>query len=456
MPSSGGGTGTPIGGGAPAGALVPRPLPHTLLSLERYAKFMGLNPAHFNQSYSLNVFPLTRSCSDVWYKYPWQKTDVVSREELSYAIHEAEYQIASVLGYWPAPKWTAREKVRFSQYHRPDFLSNGGHVLWDRKSTKVNYGKVIAAGQRAVALAEAGAAVAYSDEDSDGIFETGTITVDITGSAAKDIIDLAWDESFASTKNLKVYIEGEGGAQDWEVRSPISHSYSGTTVTIKFRSWQLIRPDLLEQFPELDEDPQPVDLNDTSNFVAEVDVYLEYTDRSATSIRLIWEENYSCDHCSGSGCPSCAPFYATGCAAIRDYEAGIFVPAPSTFADDAWTISTIEIFRDPNYAEIWYLSGAVSTEYEQGSTTDPLSHHFAQAITWLATARLNSPICACGNAKAISDDLRKDLAVVSPEGNFVVAIEEVMENPFGTRKGEVMAWRSIRRLSPKVLTGVAI
>lgn len=125
-------------------------------------------------------------------------------------------------------------------------------------------------------------------------------------------------------------------------------------------------------------------------------------------------------------------------------------------ATDSWNTSALEIAREPNYVQLWYYSGETSTEYEQGKTNDPLSHHFAQAITWLATARLNHNICACGNAKAIADDLRKDLAVVSPEGNFVVAIDEVMNNPFGTRKGEVLAWRSIRRLTPKVLTGVAL
>lgn len=459
MPDSGSGVGTPITGGAPSGMPV-RALPYTLLSLERYAQLMSLNPAHFNQSYSDNVFPITSSCQDVWYKYSWQRIDVVSREELAYAIKQAEEDIADVLGYWPAPKWTASEKLDYDHHYLKDrWTIHGLNTLLEAKTVTARKGKVLAPGRRVVALAGDSIGVSYSDEDGDGLNETATITVDISGTAAETVLDSGYDSDIVSSRGLKVYFEDQGGHQDWEIRTPISRSYSGTTLTVIYRCWQLIRPELLEEYPQITEEPFPIDISDSSNLVDAVDVYLEYTDPTQVSVEFVWRRQQSCTVCNGSGCEVCNPYSVNGCLTVADSDAAILSPVPGSYsvANSRWEKSSVSVSREPDYVRAWYYSGYISDDYLNGYTDEPLSHSFAQATAWLATARLHDEICACGNAKAIADNLRKNFVVSTSDGAFILPVDEAVENPFGIKVGEVMAWRKIRRINPDIaLTGYAL
>ena len=83
----------------------------TLLSLDRFAQILGVPPAHFAGGYTATVFPVTSSCSQVWFQHAWQAADKVGREELAVAIAGAEGDIASELGYWPARFGSKRRSI---------------------------------------------------------------------------------------------------------------------------------------------------------------------------------------------------------------------------------------------------------------------------------------------------------------------------------------------------------
>ena len=459
MATSGSGTGTPITSGSAGGSLPANALPRTILSLHRYARIMGLDPVHFSQAFSNTVHPVTRTCNDIWYKYTWQKPNVVSREDLAYAIRTAEQDIAHVLGYWPGPFWSYEEIVDYPEYHRKDYwpMQTGLNVADRVKSVRTKWAKVRAPGKRAVAVAGTSTGVTYSDEDSDGFLESATITLDISGSAAETILNKGWGSEYASSRNLKVYFAGKDGHPSWEVRPAVSHSYSGTTLTVTFYSWQLINPDLYEEPPDVDGDPQPIDITDTSNLVSSVDVYLEYVDRASPAVTFLWDTG-SCTACGGTGCVVCNGANQTGCASIRDRETGMIVPYPASYdaTEDQWTKAAATVKREPDMVKVSYLSGLYSDEYLAGTTNDPLSNYMAQTIAWLATARLHENVCACGNAEALVDRLMADAAVTNPGGSFIIAIEESLTNPFGTRVGELMAWRRIRRIADRILDGYAL
>ena len=95
---------------------------YTLLSLDRFAQILGIDPAHFNQcgapSLDPAVFPEEGRCSDVWFQYDWQKNDRVSRETLARAIKAAEDDIAKVLNYYPAPLWFTNEVHTYPRFAR--------------------------------------------------------------------------------------------------------------------------------------------------------------------------------------------------------------------------------------------------------------------------------------------------------------------------------------------------
>ena len=458
MASSGSGTGTPISSGSGSANL--RSIPRTILSLDRYAQIMGLNPVHFNQGYDETYFPVDSSCPDVWFKYHWQRPGYASRHDLAMAIRSAEKSIADVLGYWPGLKWVAEEEHQYDKFHRR-YIRNVGwmpDVSGNFKSVSANYGDIISPGKRGVAVASTSAGVTYADDDSDGLAETATVTVDYSGTAAETVLNRAW-YNLGTECRFGVYHDGFGGHPDWEIRYPVSVDISGTTITFTFRSWQLLLPSLLEEFPQLGSTPFPIDVSETSNFVSTVDVYLEYPDLSQPSTTFVWDGQRTCSICSGAGCENCGVETRNGCLNLSDPGTGILTPIPASYdaTNEVWTQSDISTEYEPHIVKLWYLSGKISDEYRMGLTCDPLEESLAQAIAWLATARLVREPCGCGNTKQSMMELRKDVAIVSPEGNFVVGIDDALKNPFGTRLGEIRAWRSVARLAKDArLDGVAL
>ena len=412
----------------------------TLLSLDRYSKVLGIVPGHFNQGVSAIVFPLTNRCSDVWFQASWQGMDSVSREELAQEIAIAEEDIANLLGWWPAPVWIEQEVAMYPRHHRPDVIQYGGrNVRGLFKSVKAGYGKVIVPGQRAVTLIESpstgAATLVFSDEDGDGFSETVTVTATTTLTDACE---------------LKVYFYNENGEREWEIRPARSKSISAGTFTATYWAWQFIDPDHWEEIPT--PDFSAIDL-DTAVYVSQVDVYREFTDVSAVSAALYWETEPvgGCDICNDAGCASCTLTEQEGCIHIRDAERGIVVPSAATYTDGAWSSDTWTVCRDPDQVKIYYYSGLLSQRNLQGKDCDPLSNFWAQTIAMVATARLERPFCNCGNSTALAERWRKDLALAG-EGSFNVPFE-MLDNPLGTRFGEIRAWQRISKLAPDRLQG---
>jgi hypothetical protein len=426
----------------------------TLLSLDWYAALMGINPVHFNggDGNSIDIFPIDSKCNDFWPQYNWQYGDRVSREELADAIYGAEFDIAEAVGYWPAPKWIAQEAHRFPRHHRRDLWQSGGlNVRGARKSIKLNYGKFIQAGQRAVTAISEGAAVAYSDPDGDGYDELATIT------AATTITDEC---------EIKLYFAGHDAEQEWEIRPVLSKSISGGVVTITVSSWLLFDPDLWEAYPGESIQTGPfksIDINVAANYVTTVDIYREYTDFTATSSVFYWEPSVLnvggfCQLCSGSGCAGCSLTTQDGCLHMRgDPNDGLAVPVPGSYDADneQWSQAEFSVCRDPDAVKVYYYGGEIGNRWLRGQTCEPMSERWAKIIAEMATARLSKPPCSCNHVRARYEELHRDLAMIGRESSTILD-PNLLSNPFGTRQGEVMAWRKIQGLIPRRLGGGAI
>lgn len=411
----------------------------TLLALDRWASILGVAPAHFNQGVSAIVFPLTNSCPDVYYQYSWQATGSVSREDLALEIANAERDIAEAIGWWPAPTWIAQDVAMYPRHHRRDLYNLGGtNVRGQLKSVEANYGKVIEPGQRALSdrigqPAVGGPAtseLAFTSEDTDTFAETATVTQETTET----------DEC-----EVKVYFTGHAGDPEWEIRPARTRAITGGTFTATFWSWQLVDPDLWEEIPTLNFGA--VDL-DAAVYVTQVDVYREYNDPTATSAVFYWEAQPDavCSVCAGTGCTACQLTIQNGCAHIRDAERGLLVPTPATYSGDAWGRASWSVCRDPDQVKLYYLCGDLSWLNLGGRRCDPLSDWWAQTIAMLATARLERPLCSCGNSAALAKQWREDLAFVGEKSHTVPF--ELLSNPFGTRRGEILAWQRVSKLVP--------
>ena len=447
---AGGGTVTPIvpGPSGPSTFQIAEALPYTLLSLPRYAQIIGVNPAHFQGALGEEVFPLgSNACNDLWPRHTWQQPDRISHEDLAYAIQDAEIEIAQVLGYFPAPYWIAQEVHYWQRIYRQDMQRISGKDITQRRvGYQTKFGKVISPGQRAVTLigtaTVAGASLVYSDADSDGFVDRATVTMTTTET---------------NICSLKVYFAGESGNQEWEIRPERSKSISGGVATFIFPAWLFIDPDIQSAYPTT-EGFRGINLSTTANYVTSVDVYKEYTDTTGQSAEFYWEPSAQiewCTVCSGTGCAACTLTSQAGCIHIRDAESGLVVPTPATYADGAWTGSAFAVGRDPDEMKIWYYAGALDNLNLRGSTCKVMPPRMERAIAYLATARLERPMCSCSSVTGLYHKLQRDLAFADASGSYQINDDDV-GNTFGTKAGEIYAWRYIQNTAEHVLKGNAV
>ena len=290
----------------------------------------------------------------------------------------------------------------------------------------------------------AGGTLTYTDEDGDGFFETATVAVPTVLTDACE---------------LKVYITGQSGAQGWEIRPARSKSISGGTFTAVFWSWQFIDPDLQAAHPTT-AGFTAVDISTTANFVTVVDVYREYNDFTQPSATFYWEPTpanlsslTTCTSCGGTGCVACSLSSQDGCLHVRNTEGGTVVPVPGTYdaGNATWTQDAYSVCRDPDQVKINYYAGEYDNRWLGGESCEALSNYWAHAIAWLATARLDRPPCSCANVKAKFDSLQEDLALSAATSHQITF--QQLNNPFGTRRGEVQAWQRVDQIAGVRLSG---
>lgn len=450
-PSSGSGTGTPVAPGSPpipGGTPVVEPFPYTLLSIHRWAKVMGITPLHFAGAITpgLNpmVMPAEGSCGSIWHKYDWQAFDQVSQMQIADLIHEAEQDIARFLGYYPAPMFIADDNRPYPRPYLKPFFGNGVSLRGSLKTIKASYGKIISTGQRSVTLVGtatvAGGALVYSDPDGDGFAELATITL---------------ATALTDPQEIKLYFTGYSGQLEWEVRPLDVVSISGGTLTIQLDSWLLIEPELYDAYPTSD-GTEAIDVSTTANFVAAVDVYREVISPTVRSAQFTWEGVYV--PCDEVGVDACDGLSQDGCALVRDAHAGMIVPIPSAYSDSsgAWESADWTGTREPDSVKLWYYAGERSQAFLRGTTNDPLSVEWARLIAYLAAARLERPPCACGNIVSLHEWLAEDVSMSVPGRSFFVP-QNILDNPFGTRRGEIMAWRKLsRNVRDRVLSSTIV
>jgi len=431
-----------------------QPYPYTLLPLADYARILGLNPLHFAGALTPGLTPQiypANNCSDVWKKYDWQDHDKVSLYQIAQLIHDAEHEISNFIGYYPAPYWVIEEHVQYPRPYLREGYGNGLDVRDRPKTMLSEKGKFIMGGRRAVTLVgtatTAGGSLVYSDDDGDGFLETATVTLPTT---------------LTNAAQIKVYVPGMDGSLDWEVRPTRTKVISGGFVVIALDSWLLIDPELYE-LPPTSDGEEAIDASTAAPFLSSVDVYREYADQTVASAVFFWGTDapinlfLPCPSCGTIGCTACSYDTQDGCVTARNLHNGELVAVPATYNADsgAWAPTSWLNCVEPDFVNLYYVSGDQSQEYLQGRSTRPLAHFWAQIIAWIATARLDRPVCACGNVKELVDWLGKDLAFA--QGNERIFLTDAaLNSPFGTRRGEVMAWRRLSKLAPKRRMNVAV
>lgn len=426
----------------------PSPLIRTCLAPARFAEILGITPPHFWGASGATYFPTSGNCNRLFYHWSWQNSDTVGRWDITQAIHNAEETLQEALGYPMCPTWIEDEVHDYPQPYRRNAIDYGMlNVRGQMKSIHLKNGKFIQGGRRATAEVTSDVAVVYSDEDGDGYNETATVSTTTT---------------LTNKCEIHCYFDGQGGVREWEIRTPRSVTLSGGTITFVFDAWLLLDPDLQTVYPQTG-GVSGIDLESAGNYVTTVDVYREYNDFTQAAATLYWEPDpitnsaisgLGCASCGGSGCVACSLTGQNGCVHVRDTDLGIVVPQPATYnsTSEQWDQANPTVCRDPDMVKVWYYAGEISNDYLSEFTCDPLSQYWAETITWLAVARLRRNLCDCDTVNGYVEDLQMDMSLTNEGGSHFLGTDD-LNNPFGTRKGEVMAWKRVDKLNDSIRIG---
>ena len=403
----------------------------TSLALDTWAQILGIDPRHFNQVVTPSK-PLT-TCNRVWKQYLWQENDQVSRESISIAIAEAERMISEYIKYNLLPTWVIDERQRLIVPAIPDVMNVSG--LSPRGfplSQQLDRNHFISGGIEAKTVIVAGAAVVYTDEDGDTFPETATVTV------ATTVTDPA---------EIAVYFPGEDGRDEWEVKplnNPITRRRSVTiaagVATIVMAREQLVDPDLWNAL-----DPEAVDGDEDTNFLATVDVFRHFNDPQQ-QVTLMWSPRPSLCDCGTTTCPTCAHSLQTGCLVAKDFRTARVYFQPSAFnaTTGVFDARNLLIGRAPDNLRVWYYSGFQDTRKD--APTLEMDDSLARAVAYLSLTFLMNPVCGCSNIENVAKANREDLAanISSPSASLSFQMSDrLLANPFGTKRGAIYAWNMV-------------
>lgn len=405
----------------------------TTLSLERFAQIIGVNPVHFAGGAGSEVWPTSVHCGQVWPQYTWQVPDnIVSREELAIAIRSAEDDIARVLGYPPGLTWAGPETISLISFWNPgvafrNWLTTGDGTA---RLIKLQHGEIRAGGQETpVTTYGPLRPVTYLDVDGDTYAEVARFANPETDPTVKP--DLRNWRFFLPDQDALAAEIGD----PVEIRGARIRTIAGLHY-VEFDAWQLFRKQLLTATPILS-GFSPVAIDQPGSYVTGLyAVKDEGNDLPAARVR--WTQGHICGQ---SACPACASTTADGCLAIADSHLGLVYPVLGSCVDGVWTQNEVCACGNPSEMTVWYRAGLTSKVYEAGNTQDPLDPYWAQTIAFLAAARLEKPVCGCTNVQTVMTELRRDLALADGNDNIPNTDFELLGNPFGTRVGEVKAWR---------------
>lgn len=385
----------------------------TLLSLDRWAAILGLNPWHFCQA-TTAAWP-ANDCDDVMFQWSWHDASKVGREDVARAIAEAEADIAQALGFWPAPRYQADEAHAYPRHHARELVNvNMRQRRGDRKSVTTDWGLISCLGVEQKSLILAAANVVL-----------GADTASLV--AATTVTDPA---------EIAVYhrvTEGADAAASEVYR--IRGGHKALTVSIAAGVVTISGPKYLFLSPSLQDAAAPLDGDAAASYVQAVDVYRRRCDPSDEGA-LVWNGNTGCDATAAA----CAETTQALCGWLRDARAGVIAVRPALW--DATTLQYDEadmtLNYDPDQVRLNYLAG------EALGADGEMVDYWAQAVAYYAAALLDRPLCACDLVNARIARWQEDLAQNTEKGKSYQNHDIILSSPFGTRRGAIFAWQRVR------------
>lgn len=418
-----------------------------LLPLDTWRQYMGYHPFHF---YGLvnSKMPVTSACNTLVWKYEWQNVDAVGRSEIVQAIEAAETRLQEYLGYAIAPHYVSKT-VQFPSYldphqwRRGNAMGPSGLML----PVSVNEGFIQDVGIESV-TSLGDAAITPSDPDGDGVNDTFTASIATTETDTSRI---------AVYFTLADQVDNPGLNENWRIR-PVQVTISGGTVTIKGKLWLLVKPIKYEGI--IANTGNGFDPNTAANLVTNITIAVRKTNpdgqtTDTSQAVLLWETI----PCQGWWCCDGPvynpPAYSTNAydpasvgmsvarVGIRDARLGELLPAQSVYDTTAaqWRAVEWSSYRTPDRVLLRYRAGWPL------AADGNVDNKWQVIVARMAAAELSRPICACDVANQQLYHWQFDVSRAGGANSEQYSISPAdLDNPFGTRRGQVWAWKQVRNL----------
>lgn len=420
---------------------------HPLLPLDTLRAFLQYNPYHFFGLSNSNI-PLNSQCNTLVAEYGFQDALRVGRAEIRERILYAEQKLADYLRYDVAPRYrvdTLPWVTRFDHISRRWGVNSNGEYM----SLTLPYGYTQAVGAETVT--SIATSVAITTTLAYRMSDTFTLSVATTVTDPDEIAIYfnATDRAAASG------VTDEPVSQRWRIQ-PVSVSIVAGVATIKGSTWLLVKPTHYQGFsaPGSGLDPATAGVLATSLDVARVWIDPDGETVTTAGATLIWETwpwpGY-CVACSSASPnnPYSADPAATGQAVarcgIRDVEMGIVTPGSAVYSATAtppqWIATPFANCTEPDRVTVRYLGGLPLVNGRMNS-------FWAEIVCMLTVAEIPGPICACKETNQRLDRWQFDLARSSGNGGeqYAYISSDDLNGPFGTRRGQVEAWRRVKQL----------
>lgn len=360
---------------------------YTWLSLDRWSEIVGLSRWGLNGFY-IDDCELSDACPNIFYQLP-EQNEMVSREELAFAIRQAEDKISDYIGYNLIPDWDVETLA--TERHRDPILTSNVTTQWQPKSIQVDKYHLVNVGIRRSELIEANIPVVRFDFDGDGLAET--VQIDLITEIDKN--------------EIRFYYPGEDGEDSWEIR-PLKFRQIADGWRVTFPIWLIVKPE-----PMYVKCPNPLDRNDNDLYLETVDAYRVYNDADV-QIKLIYHPTT----CNLGSVIQNGSF-------IKDHKLGYIVYNPN-------------LHLEPDQVEINYYSGW------KGKTSRPLvdmDPFWETTVAYLAISLLDKHPRDCdhhANVGRLISHWRERFDVIQPNarkepyapGRYV-ATTTMIENIFG-------------------------
>lgn len=428
-------------GGTGVGVVAPTGLPDwNTLPLDSWREAINYHPYHF-WGLSGQRIPVTSNCNSVVPQYGYQQADLVGRQGIRNAIQTAEEELEPHLGYYPSPRY-CETTLPWPVYPKPDTMRLGYSGSNDRWITvNVPHKYVQQMGVEKITPVGLAAAVTLSDANGDGIMDKFTVTATVpTG-----LTDLTQIVTYFSAADR---FTGDSYEERWRV-TPVRVSLSGVTLTITGPAWLIVKPILYETM-----DLPSIDAAVSANYATTLDVCWRYPYTEGVALAdataiLIWQTppypqyNYSIPFTTTD--PAGYAWSVARCT-VTDGINGVL-----GLGEALYNTATGKWDAIPWYSSVykWRQPDRVIMRYWAGYPLDKsgrMSHDFATAVTRLAAAEMPNRICACDSANREIYRWQFDLARSAGAGDeaYGYISREDLNNPFGTRRGQVAAWKFVK------------